>query len=93
MAIPLYNNISFTGGTYLDEMNATSVSLCKPCPEAKYCQQGSTTDGIDCPAGFFCVGNQASGFQNACPIGTYGPDIGYKSKSFLKGRSYQNKLC
>ncbi|CAC5381825.1 unnamed protein product [Mytilus coruscus] len=69
------------GGTYLDETNATSVSLCKPCPEAKYCQQGSTADGIDCPAGFYCVGNQASGFQNACPIGTYGPDIGYKNAS------------
>ena len=67
------------GGTYLDETNATSVTLCKPCPETKYCPQGSTTDGIICPAGFYCVGDQASGFQNACPIGTYGPDQGYKS--------------
>ena len=66
----------------MDETNATKKENCKPCPDRKYCPQGSTTDGIDCPAGFYCVGNQASGFQNACPIGTYGPDTGYRSKSY-----------
>ena len=67
------------GGTYLPDTNATSDTQCLPCPIGKYCPDGSTA-GVDCPRGFYCIGSQASGYQNPCPLGTYGPDLGFDSE-------------
>ncbi|RUS80253.1 hypothetical protein EGW08_011982, partial [Elysia chlorotica] len=57
----------------------SSVTDCLPCPSRKYCPQGSSTDGLDCPAGFFCTATQESGFQNACPIGTFSSNMGLEN--------------
>ena len=70
---------AYTGGTYLDEKNATSAAMCKMCPAGQYCAPGSIA-GVDCPAGFFCTSGQTTGFQNSCPIGTYSSAIGLTSK-------------
>ena len=59
---------------------ATSETDCQPCPIGKYCGEGSSTDGQDCPRGFYCIGSQSSAYQNPCPLGTYGPDLGFDSK-------------
>ena len=69
-----------SGGFYNDKTNATSISNCLPCPARKYCPQGSTNEGLDCPAGFWCTAMQASPYQNACPIGTFGSIEGLESE-------------
>lgn len=71
------------GGSYNPEQNSTSDTACLPCPSAKYCPKGTSDTGIDCPRGFYCTGGQSSGFQHPCPVGTYGPDLGFDSMSFL----------
>lgn len=65
------------------DTNATSSTQCLPCPLGKYCLQGSNTAGQDCPRGFYCTGSQASAHQNPCPIGTYGPDLGFDSEKLF----------
>lgn len=67
------------GGSYNPNDNATSLTACLPCPSAKYCPKGTTDTGVDCPRGFYCTGGQSSGFQHPCPVGTYGPDLGFDS--------------
>ncbi|XP_071505048.1 uncharacterized protein [Diadema antillarum] len=68
------------GGTYNDRMNQSSEAIaCITCPAGNYCPEGSSTDGTPCPAGFYCLAGQYSGFQNPCPLGTYGDDIGFEN--------------
>ncbi|XP_070552128.1 fibrillin-2-like [Ptychodera flava] len=59
------------GGTYNPNMNSTSQSACIVCPAGHYCPSGSDYEGELCPAGFYCTAGQETGFQNACPVGTY----------------------
>ena len=77
----MYSNLHqlSTGGTYLPDTNATSDTQCLPCPIGQYCPEGSTA-GQACPRGFYCIGSQASAYQNPCPLGTYGPDLGFDSQ-------------
>jgi hypothetical protein len=71
------------GGTYNPAMNASSQIACKPCVEGNYCPVG-TAILFPCPAGFWCTASQLTGYQNACPIGTYSNETGLKSKYTLQ---------
>ena len=67
-------NIScLPGGTYNDQINQTAESTaCQTCPAGYYCPAASSSVGPPCPRGFYCLEGQASGFEYACPVGTYG---------------------
>ena len=78
-ALLLHDGSTFaSGGTYNDEKNLTSETLCKTCPVGYFCPEASV-EPEDCPAGFWCTGGQSTGFQNACPIGTYSPEMNLHS--------------
>jgi hypothetical protein len=40
--------------TYNDKTNLKAASECAQCPVGKYCLEGSTSTGNNCPDGFFC---------------------------------------
>ena len=73
--------ICVAGGTYNDVEGIEEASDCKPCSTRKYCPEGSETDGIECPAGFYCVAGQASGYMKPCPVGTYSNTPGLNGKT------------
>ena len=41
-----------------------------------FCHEQGSIAPTPCPAGFYCAGSQSTGFQNACPIGTYSSTTG-----------------
>jgi len=55
-------------GQYQD---ATKQSGCKDCTATKYCSVGSTNDGVECPAGYYCPAK--TGYYNnfPCPPGKF----------------------
>ena len=75
--------IIISGGTYNDDEGLVNKGGCMPCPTRKYCPEGMSSTGYDCPAGFYCTGGQASGNQNACPKGTYSNATGLNGKSYF----------
>eukprot|EP01012_Entosiphon_sulcatum_P020572 TRINITY_DN2549_c0_g1_i18.p1 TRINITY_DN2549_c0_g1~~TRINITY_DN2549_c0_g1_i18.p1 ORF type:complete len:7257 (+),score=712.60 TRINITY_DN2549_c0_g1_i18:702-21773(+) len=58
------------GGTYRDQMNASSVDECFPCQCGAYCPAGANLP-VACPEGAFCEAHAKN--TSICPGGQYCP--------------------
>jgi len=56
-------------GTYNDVLGGTSLASCKTTPAGYYTRDASTTQGILCSAGYYCLAGTTGEAAIPCPLG------------------------